>query len=138
MDDDSANLDRDHGVLPGAAHLPGTKWLRRGGGRSGVRYRRWTVSADVIYMGLGAARNGFDLGYDQWMVEPVVEYEVTKWLSPYVGVRYLSVSGEFRGPLGRDLRASSPGGIPSSAESCQLYRCDLLTQGPQFGGTFHF
>ncbi len=69
-------------------------------GQARVRYRRWAVSSDIIYMGLGAAKNGFDLGYDQWMVQPVVEYEVARWLGPYTGVRYLSVSGDLRGPFG--------------------------------------
>ena len=62
--------------------------------RPTVHYRHWAVSTDVIYMGLGAAQNGFDLGFDQWMVEPVVQYQVTPWLSPYAGVRYISVKGD--------------------------------------------
>jgi hypothetical protein len=59
-----------------------------------VHYRNWAVSADVVYMGLGAAKNGFDLGFDRWMVEPVVQYQVTPWLSPYSGARYISVEAD--------------------------------------------
>src|SRR4051794_246500 len=66
--------------------------------RPTIHYRRWAISTDVIYMGLGAAKNGFDLGFDQWMLEPVVQYQVTPWLSPYAGARYLSVKGDLRGP----------------------------------------
>ena len=68
--------------------------------RPTIRYRRWSVSTDVIYMGLGAAKNGVDLGYDQWLVEPIAQYQVTTWLSPYAGARYLSMKGDIRGPQG--------------------------------------
>jgi hypothetical protein len=71
----------------------------------------WVVSTDVIYMGLGAAKNGFDLGFDQWRVEPVVQYQVNPWLSPYAGARYISVKGDRRGPQGRTGPACNPGGI---------------------------
>jgi hypothetical protein len=67
-------------------------------GRTTVWYKRWGVSTDVVYMGLGAAKNGFDLGFDQWLVQPVVEYKLTDWLSPYAGARYLSMETELRGP----------------------------------------
>ncbi len=69
--------------------------------RPTLRYRRWAVSTDVIYMGLGVAKTGLDVGYDQWLVEPVIQYRVTPWLSPYAGARYLSVKGDIRGPQGR-------------------------------------
>jgi hypothetical protein len=59
-----------------------------------VHYPNWAVSADVLYMRPGAANNGFDLGFDQWMVEPVVQYQVTPWLSPYSGARYISVEAD--------------------------------------------
>jgi hypothetical protein len=70
-------------------------------GRPTVHYRHWAISTDVIYMGLGAAKNGYDLGFDQWLVEPVVQYQVTPWLSPYAGARYISLKGDLRGPQGR-------------------------------------
>jgi hypothetical protein len=166
--------------------------------RPTVHYRRWAVSADVVYMGVGAAKNGFDLGFDEWMVEPVAQYQVTSWLSPYVGARLISVTGDLRGPRGRtgtgtqswwdpvigaDLHVpinaklglrvhgdvggfgvgssfsgqlepmlewrlgkvvSLQGGYRwlyadyQTGSGSSLFRYDLLTQGPQFGATFHF
>jgi hypothetical protein len=173
--------------------------LQFGGmGRSTVRYKKWGVSTDVIYMGLGAAKNGFDLGFDQWLVQPVVEYQATEWLSPYAGARYLSLESELRGPrlntvtagqswwdpvVGSELRIplaskvrvrvrGDIGGFGAGSkfsgqieptldwrvgkkislqfgwrwlyanyetgEGRDQFRYDMLTQGPQFGATFHF
>jgi hypothetical protein len=166
--------------------------------RPRLRYQRWAISTDVIYMGLGAARNGVDVGYDQWLVEPVVEYKLAPWLTPYAGARYLSVKGDIRGPFGRtgsgkqswwdpvvgaearfplssklalQVRGDVGGFGAGSSFSGQiepmldwrlgkvvslqfgyrwlyadyqtgsgpnLFRYDLLTNGPQFGGVFHF
>ena len=166
--------------------------------RPTVRYRRWAISTDIIYMGLGAAKNGVDVGYDQWLVEPIVEYRVTPWLSPYAGARYLSVKGDIRGPLGRTGGGKQPwwdpvvgaevrlplssklalqvhgdvGGFGAgssfsgqiepmldwrlgkvvslqfgyrwlyadyqSGSGTNLFRYDMLSQGPQFGSAFHF
>jgi hypothetical protein len=149
-------------------------------------------------MGLGAARNGFDLGFDQWLVQPVVEYQVSPWFSPYAGARLLSLDAQLRGPrlntlehgqswwdpvVGAELRLPAAGkfrlrvrgdlggfGAGSSLSgqiepmldwrvnrriSLQFgyrwlfadyetgagrdfFKYDLLTQGPQFGATFHF
>lgn len=167
-------------------------------GRASVRKNKWGFSTDVIYMGLGAAKNGFDLGYDQWLVQPVVEYHATSWLSPYAGARYLSMESDLRGPrlntvtgsqawwdpvAGAELRLPAPskmrlrlrgdvGGFGAgSSFSGQIepsldwrvskrmslqfgwrwlyadyetgsgreqFKYDMLTQGPQFGATFHF
>ena len=167
-------------------------------GRAALRFGRVGFSTDVIYMGLGAARNGIDVGFDQWLVQPVVEVAVSSWLSPYAGARYLSMEGEIRGPQGRTGSGSQswwdpvvgselrlPGasklrlrvrgdvggfGVGSNLSwqvepvldwrvarhiSMQfgyrwlyadyetgtrnsLFRYDMLTQGPQFGATFHF
>ena len=41
-----------------------------------------SVSMDVIYTVLAAAKNRFDIRFDQWTIEPVVQYEITRWLSP--------------------------------------------------------
>jgi hypothetical protein len=70
-------------------------------GRITARKNKWCFSTDVIYMGLGAVKNNIDLGYDQWLVQPVVEYQATPWLSPYAGARFLSMEADLRGPLGR-------------------------------------
>lgn len=166
--------------------------------RPTVHYRRWAVSTNVIYMGLGATKNGFDLGFDEWLVQPVLQYQVTGWLSPYAGARYLSVKGDLRGPQGRtgtgkhswwdpvvgaDVRVpltaklavrvhGDVGGFGAGSSfsgqiepmldwrlgkavalqfgyrwlyadyktgsGSNLFRYDLLTQGPQIGGMFHF
>jgi hypothetical protein len=72
-----------------------------GMGRAAVWYRRWGISTDVIYMQLGATKNNVNVSFDQWVVQPVVEYKATDWLSPYVGARYLRLNGSVQGPLGR-------------------------------------
>lgn len=54
---------------------------------------------EVIYTVLAAAKNRFDLRFDQWTIEPVVEYEITRWLSPYAGARiYQRETGSFLMP----------------------------------------
>jgi hypothetical protein len=72
-----------------------------GMGRAAVWYRRWGISTDVIYMQLGVTKNNVNVSFDQWVVQPVVEYKATDWLSPYVGARYLRLNGSVQGPLGR-------------------------------------
>ena len=72
-----------------------------GMGRAAVWYRRWGVSTDVIYMQLGTTKNNVNVSFDQWLVQPVVEYKATDWLSPYAGARYLRLNGSVHGPLGR-------------------------------------
>jgi hypothetical protein len=59
-------------------------------------------------MGLGAVKNDVDLGFDQWMVQPAIEYEAATWLSPYAGARYSSMTGELRGPQGRTGSGKQP------------------------------
>ncbi len=72
-----------------------------GMGRAAVWYRHWGISTDVIYMQLGATKNNVSVNFDQWLVQPVVEYKATDWLSPYAGARYLRLNGSINGPLGR-------------------------------------
>jgi len=69
-------------------------------GRATGRHGRWAFTVDTIYMGLGAAKNGVDVGVDQWMVEPVIEYEVRKWFDLYAGARYYNLNTSIRGPQG--------------------------------------
>ena len=71
-------------------------------GKVRVGYDRWALTTDVIYMGLGASRNGVSVDLDQWMVEPTISYRVSKYFEPLVGVRYNNLSAEIRGPLRRD------------------------------------
>ncbi len=74
-----------------------------------VGYNRWALSTDVIYMGLGASRNGVTVDFDQWMVEPTLSYRVCKYFEPLAGVRYNNLSGELRGP---NLQRRGPGILP--------------------------
>jgi hypothetical protein len=67
-----------------------------------VGYDRWAITTDVIYMGLGASRNGVTVDLDQWVVEPTLSYRVCKYCEVLAGVRYNNISGEIRGPLGRN------------------------------------
>jgi len=71
-------------------------------GKVRVGYDRWAVTTDVVFMGLGASRNGVTVDMDQWMVEPTLSYRVSKYFDPLVGVRYNNLGGEIRGPLNRD------------------------------------
>lgn len=59
---------------------------------------RWAVATDVIYMGLGASKNGISVDFDQWMIEPTVGYRLSDGFELLAGGRYNSVSGELRGP----------------------------------------
>jgi hypothetical protein len=83
-----------------------------GMGRAAVRYKRWGLSTDLVFMGLSADRisnrGGVDVSFDQWILQPVVEYEATSWISPYAGARYVDLTAGIRGPLGRfDERAQT-------------------------------
>jgi hypothetical protein len=66
-----------------------------------VGYGRWALTTDVIFMALGASKGGFTGDIDQWIVEPALSYRVCRYFEPLVGVRYNSIRGEIRGPLGR-------------------------------------
>jgi hypothetical protein len=70
-----------------------------------VGYDRWALTTDVVFMGLQSSKDGVTVEMDQWMVEPTVSYRVSKYFEPLAGARYNNLSGEIRGPLGRN-----PGG----------------------------
>ena len=78
-------------------------------GKLRVGYDRWALTTDVIYMGLGASRNGVSVDMDQWMVEPTVTYRVSRYFEPLVGVRYNNLSAEIAGP---NLQRPGPGILP--------------------------
>jgi len=63
-----------------------------------VGYDKWSLSTDVIYMGLGAAKDGYNADLDQWVVEPSIGYQICRSLELLAGARYNSLSGEVRGP----------------------------------------
>ena len=67
-------------------------------GKVRVGCDRWALTTDVVFMGLGASRNGVMVDMDQWMVEPTLSYEVCKYCEVLAGVRYNNLSGEIRGP----------------------------------------
>ncbi len=74
------------------------------GGMGTVRigYERWALTTDVIYMGLGASKKGVSADFDQWMVEPSLSYRFCEGFELLAGTRYNNLSGEIRGPLGRN------------------------------------
>ncbi|MCC7377442.1 MAG: hypothetical protein IT581_22465 [Verrucomicrobiales bacterium] len=61
-------------------------------------YDRWSLNADVIYMGLGANKNGFNVDLDQWVVEPTIAYRLCKNFEILAGARYNNLSGDISGP----------------------------------------
>lgn len=63
---------------------------------------RWSFTAEVIYMGLGASKNLVSSNFDQWVVEPRLGYRMSPRFEPTLGVRYNNLAGEIRGPFGRN------------------------------------
>jgi hypothetical protein len=77
-------------------------------GKVRVGYGRWALSTDVIYMGLGASKNGVTVDFDEWIVEPSLTYTVSKYFEVLAGARYNTMTADIRGtgPLG-NFRESS-------------------------------
>jgi hypothetical protein len=71
-------------------------------GKIRIGYERWGLTTDVVYMGLGASKNGVSADFDQWMVEPTLSYRVSKSIEILAGARYNNLSGEITGPFGRN------------------------------------
>ena len=71
-------------------------------GKVRVGYDRWALNTDVIYMNLGASKNNVTVDLSQWMVEPTLSYRVTQHIEALAGARYNNISGELRGPFGRN------------------------------------
>lgn len=67
-------------------------------GKVRVGYEQWSLNVDVIYMGLGVAKNGVRADLDQWVVEPSVGYRFNRYVEALAGVRYNNLAGEIRGP----------------------------------------
>jgi opacity protein-like surface antigen len=74
------------------------------GGMGSLRVARglWAFTTEVIYMGLGASKGPFNVDVDQWMVEPSASFRVSDRFETIVGVRYMNLSAEIRGPFGRN------------------------------------
>ncbi len=70
-------------------------------GKLRVARGRWAFNADVIYMGLGAAKNNVSADLDQWVVEPSLSYRICETFEALAGVRYNNLSLAIDGPLGR-------------------------------------
>jgi hypothetical protein len=71
-------------------------------GKLRVGHGRWALTADVIYMGLGASKDGVSVDMDQWVAEPTLSYQVTKNFEALAGVRYNNLALDINGPLGLD------------------------------------
>jgi hypothetical protein len=67
-------------------------------GRFRVSNGPWAVTADIIYMSLGASKGGVSANLDQWVVEPTVSYRLTENVEVLAGTRYNSISGDISGP----------------------------------------
>jgi hypothetical protein len=61
-----------------------------------VSQGRWGGTVDVIYMGLGAAKDGARIDFDQWLVEPTVSYRLSGSFEVLGGVRYNYLNADIR------------------------------------------
>ena len=72
-------------------------------GKVRVGYDRWALTTDVVYMDLGASRNGLTVDLEQWVVEPSLSYIVSRGFEVLAGARYNNLSASISGgPLGRN------------------------------------
>ncbi len=69
-------------------------------GKVRVGRGRWAFNADVIYMGLGAAKNNVSADVDQWVVEPSLSYRIADNFEVLAGVRYNHLGITIDGPFG--------------------------------------
>jgi hypothetical protein len=65
-------------------------------------YGRWSLSTDVIYMDLGASKGSVRADMQQWLVQPMLGYTISRYFEVTAGARYnnLSATIEGTGPLG--------------------------------------
>ena len=66
-----------------------------------VGYGPWALSTDVIYMDLQGAKGSFDIGLQQWMVLPALEYRLHRQITLFAGAQYNNLSMDVTGPRGR-------------------------------------
>lgn len=85
-----------------------------GMGTARVGYGRWAISTDVIYMGLEGEKNQVTSKVGQWMVQPVLEYEICRYFGLYAGTRYNNIHLEIDGPFQRNPSATHDWWTPSS------------------------
>ena len=71
-------------------------------GSAKVSYDRLSLSTDVIYMNLGASKGTVSANVEQWLVQPMLGYRVSRYWEVTAGTRYnnLSMNLQGTGPLG--------------------------------------
>lgn len=71
-----------------------------------VSYNRMFLGTDTVYMGLGGANDQVNVGIDQWEAELLGGYYVQKHIAFLSGVRYNSLTGDFKfkGPDQANMR----------------------------------
>lgn len=83
--------------------------LKMGGmGTVRVGYDRWSLSADVIYMDLAGSKGTTSVEAQQWLVQPMLGYQLCPGFAMTAGTRYnnLDVTVQTTTPLG-SFRATS-------------------------------
>ncbi len=91
----TANVDVDFGTVVDNLEFGAAGSFR-------VGYDRWALTTEISYVGLGISKGPVSADIDQWLVEPTISYRVCKYFEPLAGVRYNNLSGEIRGPFGRN------------------------------------
>lgn len=76
------------------------------GGMAAYRYEtgRWAWGGEAIYMGLGAAQSGLDVGVDEWIIAATAGYSINDHFSAIGGLRYMDLATELSvtGPAGTE------------------------------------
>jgi len=70
-------------------------------GSARVNYGRWALSTEVIYMDLEANQNSVSAQFEQWLVQPALEYRFSAYVDAYAGARYNNLHIDIQGPGGR-------------------------------------
>jgi opacity protein-like surface antigen len=58
----------------------------------------WAMTLDVVYMGLGASKNGVTVDMDELFVEPTVSYRLNERVELLAGGRMTDIAVTLRGP----------------------------------------
>ena len=94
---------------------------------------KWAVSADVVYMGLGATGTGdggratAEVDMDEWMVEASGSYRISPVFEVVGGARYTSLSTkiELRKPQAVSTSSASADWVDPLTISAMSARCSL-------------
>ena len=78
-------------------------------GTARVGYDRFSLSTDVIYMDLGASKGPVSANMQQWLVQPMLGYQLCPYFELTAGTRYNNLSATIQGtgPLGVRFRSAS-------------------------------